>query len=354
MPDHSARARIIQCEGTMTPRERIRNIIALRPTDRCGFWLGNPHPDTLPLYHSYFGTQNLEELHLKLGSDFRWLTPQYLDSTYRHPDGKGLFDIWKTKRSLGEAGPLAACESVREIEQYEWPEVRYLHRQEGLDLLANAGDYYRASGYWAPFFHDTMDLFGVEEFMIKMHSSPAVIQAALEHVCGFYLEANELFFREAGDAIDAYFFGNDFGTQRELMIHPSHFERFLLPWIERFAEQARGFGYQVILHSCGSVHRVVERLIAAGIQCLHPLQARAYHMDADTLARDFKGRIAFLGGIDTQDLLVNGTPEEIRNDVRRVADTLGPHLIISPSHEALLPNIPPANVAAMAEAVARL
>jgi uroporphyrinogen decarboxylase len=338
----------------MTPRERIRNIIARRPADRCGFWLGNPHPDTLPLYHAYFGTETLEELHRKLGSDFRWLTPQFLDSTYRHPGGQGIFDIYKTKHSLGERGPLADCESITEIEQYPWPETRYLHHEEGREILMQAGEFYRASGYWAPFFHDTMDLFGVEEFMIKMHTSPAVIHAALEHVCEFYLQANELFFSEAGDSIDAYFFGNDFGTQRELMIHPTHFEQFMLPWIERFAEQARRFGYQVILHSCGSVHRVIERLIGAGIQCLHPLQARAYNMDAGSLARDFKGRIAFLGGIDTQELLVHGTPEAIRSEVKRVADLLGPHLIISPSHEALLPNIPPANVAAMAEAAARL
>ena len=338
----------------MTPRERIRNIIARRPADRCGFWLGNPHPDTLPLYHAYFGTQTLEDLHRKLGSDFRWLSPQFMESTYRHPDGRGLFDARQFKHSLGEAGPLADCESVREIEQYPWPEVRHLHHEEALGMLAAAGEFYRASGYWAPFFHDAMDLFGVEEFMVKMYSSPAVIEAALERICGFYLEANELFFREARDSVDAYFFGNDFGTQRELMIHPSHFEQFLLPWIERFAAQARRFGYQVILHSCGSVHRIVDRLIAAGIECLHPLQARAYAMDAEALAGDFKGRIAFLGGIDTQDLLVNGSPEAIRDEVKRVADTLGPHLIISPSHEALLPNIPPANVAAMAEAAAKL
>ena len=109
-------------------------------------------------------------------------------------------------------------------------------------------------------------------------------------------------------------------------------------------------GYQVILHSCGSVYKVIERLIAAGVECLHPLQARAANMDAETLARDFKGRIAFLGGIDTQELLVHGTPAEVKADVRRVKKLLGPCLIVSPSHEALLPNVPPENVVAMAEA----
>jgi uroporphyrinogen decarboxylase len=56
-----------------------------------------------------------------------------------------------------------------------------------------------------------------------------------------------------------------------------------------------------------------------------------------------------MGGIDTQELLVRGKPDEIRREVRRVIDLLGPSLVVSPSHEALLPNVPPENVRAMAE-----
>lgn len=70
----------------------------------------------------------------------------------------------------------------------------------------------------------------------------------------------------------------------------------------------------------------------------------------DTLARDFGGRIAFMGGIDTQYLLVHGQPEEVHREVLRVKALLGPRLIVSPSHEALLPNVPPRNLAAMAVA----
>ena len=106
------------------------------------------------------------------------------------------------------------------------------------------------------------------------------------------------------------------------------------------SSQARAqWVYQVVLHSCGAVHAVIERLIAAGVNCLHPIQALAKDMDAATLARDFKGRIAFMGGIDTQQPLTLGTPEQIRADVRRVRSLLGPNLIVSPSHEAILPTL---------------
>jgi len=171
-----------------------------------------------------------------------------------------------------------------------------------------------------------------------------------DHVCQFYFDANELLFERAGQEIDGFFFGNDFGTQRDLILAPELFDEFVLPWFRRFTDQAHARGYQVILHSCGSIYRVIDRLIDAGVNCLHPLQARASGMDADTLAREFKGRIGFLGGIDTQDVLVNARPEEVKAEVRRIKNLLGPRLIVSPSHEALLPNVPPENVVAMAEA----
>lgn len=334
----------------MTNRELIRTLIAGGDTPRTGFWLGNPHDDTLPIYHKYFGTKTLEQLHRKLGSDFRWLTPQYLTTTYRHPEGKGLFDVWKFKRSLGEPGPLCDCDTRAEVEAYDWPNLEYLHFEEGLEVLKTAGNYYRASGFWMPFFHDVMDLFGVENFMLKMYTHPDVVHAAFDHVCGFYHEANDIFYRLAGQEVDGLFFGNDFGTQRDLLVTPQQFDEFVLPWFRKFTEQARRYGHQVILHSCGSVYAVIDRLIEAGVECLHPLQARAANMDARTLAREFKGRIAFLGGIDTQDVLVNGTQRQVKDEVRRVRDLLGPGLIVSPSHEALLPNVPPQNAAAMAEA----
>ncbi|HEX9007333.1 MAG TPA: uroporphyrinogen decarboxylase family protein, partial [Bacteroidota bacterium] len=260
------------------------------------------------------------------------------------------FDIWKYKRSLGEPGPLASCQSVEEINAYGWPSLDYLHFDETLDQLRAADHWFRASGFWVPFFHDIMDFFGVEGFMVGMHERPDLIHAALERICGFYYEANERFFTAAGDQIDGMFFGNDFGTQLGLLVSPAQLEEFIFPWFRRFTEQARRFGLPVILHSCGSIHRVIGTLIDARVNCLHPLQARAANMDAGTLARDFGGRIAFFGGIDTQDLLVNGTPMQVKEEVRRVREILGPHLIISPSHEALLPNVPPQNVAAMAEA----
>jgi uroporphyrinogen decarboxylase len=334
----------------MNSREVVKGIIAGEPVPRCGFWLGNPYADTWPIYHQYFGTKTEEELRRKLGDDFRWISPQFFETTYRHPSGQKLFDSLAKKEYHGIAGPLARCETPAEVDAFDWPDVKYLDFSECLAALRNAGDFYRASGFWTPFFHDVMDLFGMEHYLMKMYAAPEVVQAATDHVCRFYYEANELFFAQAGRLVDGYFFGNDFGTQRDLILSPELFDRFILPWFRKFTDQGHRHGCQVILHSCGSIHRVIPRLIEAGVDCLHPLQARAANMDAEILSRDFRGRVAFLGGIDTQDLLVRGTPAQVKDDVRRVKGLLGPRLIVSPSHEALLPNVPPQNVAAMSQA----
>jgi uroporphyrinogen decarboxylase len=333
----------------MSRRELVRRIIAGEPVERCAFWLGNPHPDTWPKLHAHFGTQTEEELRVRAGDDCRWICPQFFADAYQDPSGRVLFDA-SLDREAHAVPPLAHCETVEEVNAYAWPNPDYLRFDSCLRALDNAGDVYRLSGFWTCFYHNIADLFGMEEYFVKMYTHPEVVQAVTDKVCSFYYEANERFFAVAGARMDGFFFGNDFGTQLSLICGPRQFDEFILPWFIRFTKQGQAHGYQVVLHSCGSIHAVIERLIAAGVQCLHPLQALAANMDADTLARDFKDRIAFLGGIDAQQLLTRGSPEQIRADVRRVKRLLGPNLIVSPSHEAILPNVPPANVQALIEA----
>jgi uroporphyrinogen decarboxylase len=329
----------------MDNRERMQLIISGQAADRCAFWLGNPHPDTWPIYHAFFGTTTDEELRLRLQDDFRWV----MANDYHEPGGPGAFSF--ERASLSAPGPLAGCRDPEEIETaFHWPDPDFLDLEPALQALRAAGGYYRASGTWSCFYHNVMDLFGMEQYMVNMMTNAPLVRAVTDRVCRFYYECNERLYERAGNLIDGFFFGNDFGTQRDLICGPQQFDEFIAPWFRRFTAQAHAHGYQVLLHSCGSIFKVIDRLIDMGVECLHPLQARAANMDAETLARYFKGRIAFMGGIDTQELLIHATPDEVKAEVRRVKELLGPCLIVSPSHEALLPNVPPENVAAMAEA----
>ena len=88
-----------------------------------------------------------------------------------------------------------------------------------------------------------------------------------------------------------------------------------------------------------------------GVDAIHPIQALASGMDADELARDFGKDVSFCGGVDTQHLLVSGNPDEIHSTVLHLREIFPTGLIISPSHEAILPDIDPKNIEALFKAV---
>jgi uroporphyrinogen decarboxylase len=334
-------------------RELIRRLIAGEPAERCGFWLGSPHPDTWPILHQHFGTRTERELRVKLGDDVAWICPQFYKDAYRDSDGRELFDAGLDREKHGSVGPLAHAESQADVERFPWPNPDYLNFDSCLRDLEGAGDVYRMSGFWTCYWHNCCDLFGMEDYLMKMHTSPEIVHTVTNRVCEFYYEANERFFKAAKGLVDGFFFGNDLGCQRGLMISPRQFEDFIYPWMKRFCDQGNRHGLQNIVHSCGSIYPLIGRFIDAGVNCLHPIQALAKDMSAERLAKTYKGRIAFLGGIDAQHIMTAGTPEEIKADVQRVTALLGPGLIVSPSHEAILPNVPPENVQALSEAAAQ-
>ncbi len=332
----------------MNSRERIKNIFALKPADRAGFWLGNPHKDTWQNLFKAFNTEDEEQVRLALGDDLRWIQMQ--DEIYRHPEGRQVFDMQPKGCELSAEGYFANCDSLAEVEDYPWPNPDYFDFTPWLAKLDNTGDYYRASGFWSAFFHIVAGYFGMENYFIKMYTHPDVVHAVTSHIVDFFIEANKRLFEQAGDRIDGFFFGNDFGTQLDILISPAQFKEFVFPYFRKLTMLGHDYGYQVILHSCGSIYRVIEDLISLGVDALHPLQAKAVNMEAERLARDFGGRIAFMGGLDTQQLLGNGTPEEITREVQRLKRVFAPNIVISPSHECILPNVPIENIVAMARA----
>jgi uroporphyrinogen decarboxylase len=104
------------------------------------------------------------------------------------------------------------------------------------------------------------------------------------------------------------------------------------------------YNLKVAIHSCGAVSRIIPKLIDFGIDAL---QAKADGMDAGNFAKQFKGHIVFIGGVDNQDLLPFRSPAEVKTEVRRFKKLFGEQFIVSPSHEALLPHVSIENALAM-------
>jgi uroporphyrinogen decarboxylase len=331
-------------------RDKCRAIFARKGDGTGAMWTGHPNDATLPLHAAAFGIEPTREaIFTFLRDDCRWVMG---DEFYKHPEGRPMFDTgWGIEHSanLGSAGCFAETEDPRDLDRYPWPDPKHIDCQAAYDRIDGFQDKMVFTGMWCPFFHIVADFFGMENYFVQMHENPAVVDAVTERVVDFYAEANERFFAGLGDRADTMFFGNDFGTQLDLFLSPELFRRFVLPSFRRLAAIGLRHGKTVMLHSCGSIYRVIPDLIDAGVQVLHPIQAAASGMDAKSLAQ-YKGDLAFVGGIDAQTFFVNATPQQIKDEVRRVRSVLGPNLIVSPSHEEILPNVPAANLLAMAEA----
>jgi uroporphyrinogen decarboxylase len=116
-------------------------------------------------------------------------------------------------------------------------------------------------------------------------------------------------------------------------------------------DQAKSFGLKVIHHSCGSIFGIIQDLIECGADAIHPIQAMAADMEPERLKKSFGDRVAFCGGVDAQFLLIDGTEDEVRSNVRKLKHLFPTGLIISPSHEAILCDTKPENIRALFSAV---
>lgn len=333
----------------MDYREKINCILSRKNTGSSGLWLGQPVQETETIYIRQLGFTSFEEVRLLLRDHCRWIMA---DGSYHHPDNKSMFykNVGLTSAATSNTGYFADCTNVSDVHKYPWPRLEYLDFFEVMKQIDENKPYAVFSGFWNCFFHFVSDFFGMENYFIKMYTDPDVVDAVTAYVLDFLEEANDRFLSATGDSFDIAFMGNDLGTQRDLLMSPEMTRRFFLPGLKRLIHVAKKHNKKVMIHSCGSIYKIIPDLIDLGIDGLHPLQAKAANMDAATLAREFKNDLAFIGGIDTQDLLVHGTPLQVKDEVYRIRELFGPNLIVSPSHEGVLPNVPLENIIAMAEA----
>jgi uroporphyrinogen decarboxylase len=237
----------------MNSREKIRKIFELKSDGVSGYWTGSPHKDAAEIYMKKLKVPDREGIFKYLKDDCRHFPA---DRGYIHPEGKPMFDIYggKEKISHSQPGCFAECENISEVNKYPWPNPDYLNYSEVLKVIRQHGDKYIFSGLWSQFFHIVADFFGMENYFVKMYTDPEIVEAVTDHVVDFYAEANDRFFKDAGDDVDVFFFGNDFGTQLDLLISPEQFVKFVLPGFKRLIAVAKKYDKKVLLHSCGSIY----------------------------------------------------------------------------------------------------
>lgn len=251
--------------------------------------------------------------------------------------------------------PLAGATTAADIARFPWPDPcdpgRYRNLRAQALPLRDAGF---AVMYNARFnlVHQTQYSRGFEDWFLDLAENHATFQALMEAVLEIMIEWNRLAFEQIGDVIDIVAFGDDIGQQDRAVCSLPLYRKLIRPYQERIlAAIRRQTRAKILYHTCGSVYRYIEDFIDMGIDALNPIQVTARNMEPERLKREFGGRIAFWGGIDSQRVLPQGTAEEVRENVRGMFDLMGRGggYVLAAVHN-IQPDVPPENILALFEA----
>jgi uroporphyrinogen decarboxylase len=195
----------------------------------------------------------------------------------------------------------------------------------------------------------------IDNFCMDLREEPARVEALLDALMERHLATLDRVCRAVGDLADIVRFGDDLGTNGGPFMSPAMYRRFFRPRHARLCEFVKRHSrMKTFLHSCGSIRSLLPDLIAAGFEVINPVQTSCRHMEPERLKADFGPDLCFWGGgCDTKSVLNQGTPEEVREHVRRRLEILAPGggFVFNTVHN-ILPEVPPANIVAMFDAVA--
>jgi uroporphyrinogen decarboxylase len=165
----------------------------------------------------------------------------------------------------------------------------------------------------------------------------------------------EPYYRALGPYIDLTTSGDDFGMQTGPLLSPGMYADLVAPYFrERIRRTKEIAGCWFWHHSCGSVHALLDEMIACGVDILNPVQTSAAKMEPERLKADFGDRIVFWGAVDVQQFLPRATAEEVRRAVPELARVLGREggYVMAPAHE-IQDDVPAENIVAWVEAMGR-
>jgi len=161
-----------------------------------------------------------------------------------------------------------------------------------------------------------------------------------------------------GNSIDVLFLcGTDFGTQSSSFCSVSTFRDLWFPYYKELCDWIHGHTtWKIFKHSCGSSERFFDSMIEAGIDIVNPVQCSAAGMEPDKLKAKYGDRVTFWGGgVDTQQVLPFGTPEQVREQVLERCRIFAPGggFVFNTIHN-IQAGTPVANILAMLEALRSL
>ncbi|WP_439184740.1 uroporphyrinogen decarboxylase family protein [Carboxylicivirga taeanensis] len=347
----------------MIHKERVLKALNREAVDRVPFFYWDV-PEFGVKLMKHLGFQNRDQLLEYLDVDFRWVEPDYVGKNLVESDGLSKTDIWGVGYSKVKQGdfefweathfPLEGQTDPLVLEDFDWPTTALFDFDSLPPKIKKYKNYavMTAPGYSSPgLFRIIQRLLGRDSFLDVIMYHPKFFETLVEKVNQFYLDFIEKFFEKAQGGVDFIRIADDFGSQSGLSISHEIWEQYCKPAIQSFVEIPKANGAKFYMHSCGGVRKLLPEFISIGADVLDPIQTRANGMQPDGLKNDFGRYIAFSGALDEELLLRQGTPEQVKDGVKQLLDTMAPGggFILGPSHK-LKVETPVENVLAMYEA----
>ena len=272
--------------------------------------------------------------------------------THRRPKDVLYYSVVKS--------PLAADPLTPEaVAAHPWPWTGDPRRIAGLRELALA---YRAQGravmvkgVLAGIFEMSQRVRGMQALLMDLAADERLACAFLDKMLELKLAFWEMALPQLADVVDVNSEADDYGTQTSQLVSPRMFRKLFKPRLaalfarlKQLAPNAKRF-----FHSDGNIRPILPDLIEIDVEVLNPIHITATGMEPAALKRDFGRDLAFWGGgVETQSVLPFGTPQDVRDNVKRNIEALAPGggYVFNTIHN-IQADVPPENVLAMWEAL---
>ena len=342
---------------SMTSRERVRAALNKQPVDRVPIFMWF-HPQTARKLAAMLEIPPARVAEA-MGNDVRqtWVNNNYAMEGIVHDADGGRHEDWWGIRWVKQYGfnqierfPLVGA-TREQVLAYRFPMARF---EELLGLMLpvvrERGDCWLGCDVSPCVFEMYWRLRGMEDAMLDIGGDPELADAMFARCADFSIALGEAACRRY--PLDWYWTGDDVSGQHGMMLSPRSWRALVKPHLARVFAVGLDRGLPVAYHCCGALRPIIGDLVEMGLGVLNPVQANCPGMDALELKREFGSHIAFMGGVDTQYLLPNGTPTEVRRRTRQLLDGMtadGGGYILAASH-TISPETPDENIFAMYEA----
>lgn len=311
----------------------------------------------------------LERFHV----DTRYVTahgPEGFDGTIRKVERGGrlwhdLTDEFGVVWSMPDDGglymdishhPLADA-TAKDLADYPWPNgsdaSRFTGVREHAQTLRKETPYALATGIAGVVYEYCWYLRGLERWFMDTVENPEFCAALLDRTLAYWTNFMTGFMREVGDLVDIVMIGDDLTGQYGPLFSPAFYRKVVKPRQKKLVQHIKSLTKaKVWYHTCGNCVEYIPDLLDNGVDILNPVQTSAAGMDPAMLKQRFGRNLVFWGGgCDAQHVLPFGTPEQVREQVRRNLAIFKPDggYIFNGIHN-IQADVPPENVVALFDA----